>query len=196
MSSAAPATVAASPSAPYSAPQIRIIAAASELFAKHGVNGTSLQMIADTVGVTKAAVYNQFRSKEQIVVAVVEVHLARVETALDIAERLGQRPHAAEVVMAQVIEDAVAHRRLVSTLQHDPVVAPLLAGHDRFQRFMRRLYRVLVGDDLSTEARVRAAMIAGAIGGAIAHPFVAELDDESLRSELLRQTRKSLGVSD
>ena len=33
----------------------RIIDAALELFAEHGVGGTSLQMIADRVGVTKAA---------------------------------------------------------------------------------------------------------------------------------------------
>ncbi len=39
-----------------SAAQARIIAAASTLFARHGVGGTSLQMIADEIGVTKAAV--------------------------------------------------------------------------------------------------------------------------------------------
>ena len=37
-------------------PRGRIIAAAVDLFAEHGVGGTSLQMIADYVGVTKAAV--------------------------------------------------------------------------------------------------------------------------------------------
>ena len=38
--------------------------AALELFARRGVSGTSLQDIADHLGVTKAAVYYQFRSKE------------------------------------------------------------------------------------------------------------------------------------
>ena len=44
--------------------------AALALFADNGVSGTSLQMIADAVGITKAAVYHQFRTKEQIVLAV------------------------------------------------------------------------------------------------------------------------------
>ena len=36
------------------------------------MNGTSLQMIADAMGVTKAAVYHQFHTKEEIVLAVAE----------------------------------------------------------------------------------------------------------------------------
>ena len=56
--------------------------AALALFAEHGVSGTSLQMIADAVGITKAAVYHQFRTKEQIVLAVTERELGRLGPAL------------------------------------------------------------------------------------------------------------------
>lgn len=173
----------------YSAAQLRTVRAATELFAAHGVAGTSLQMIADAVGVTKAAVYHQFRTKEEIVVAAVDLELAGVDAALDRAEALGGGPEAVEIVLTQVIDDAVSRRRMLATLQHDPVVARLLAGHDHFQRFMRRLYRVLVGDDAGPEARVRAAVVAAALGGAVVHPFVAGLDDETLRAELLRRAR-------
>lgn len=41
----------------------RVLDAALDLFAAHGVSGTSLQMIADRPGVTKAAVYYQFHSR-------------------------------------------------------------------------------------------------------------------------------------
>ena len=37
----------------YSAPRTRVLDAALDLFADHGVSGTSLQMIADAVGITK-----------------------------------------------------------------------------------------------------------------------------------------------
>ena len=180
----------------YSAAQQRVIAAALELFAEHGVHGTSLQMIADHIGVTKAAVYHQFRTKEEIVVAAVDVELAQVFAALDLAEHGEPGPRAAEIVLAQVIDNAVARRRMVSTLQHDPVINRLLANQEHFQQFMRRLYRVLVGDARSPEARVRAAMIAAAIGGAVMHPFVADLDDDTLRAELLRVTRQFLAAAD
>ena len=49
-------------SASYTAAQTRIIEAALVLFAEHGISGTSLQMIADAIGVTKAAVYHQYLS--------------------------------------------------------------------------------------------------------------------------------------
>ena len=44
--------------------------AALKLISEHGVSGTSLQMIADEMGVTKAAVYRQFKTKEEIVIAI------------------------------------------------------------------------------------------------------------------------------
>ena len=64
-------------SASYTAPQTRIIEAALVLFAEHGVSGTSLQMIADAIGVTKAAVYQQYNTKDEIILAVAQVVLAR-----------------------------------------------------------------------------------------------------------------------
>jgi len=190
--------VAADPTGPgpYSAAQQRVIAAALDLFAQHGVSGTSLQMIADAIGVTKAAVYHQFHTKEEIVVAAVDVELAQVFAALDRAEQGEPGPRAAEIVLTQVIDNAVARRRMVSTLQHDPVINRLLANQEHFQLFMRRLYRVLVGDATDPEARVRAAMISAAIGGAVMHPFVADLDNDTLRTELLRVTRQFLAAGD
>ena len=39
-------------------------------------------------------------------------------------------------------------------------------------------------------------MIAAAIGGAVMHPLVADLDDDTLRTELLRITRQFLEADD
>jgi hypothetical protein len=39
---------------------------------------------------------------------------------------------------------------------------------------------------------VLAATLAAAIAGAVIHPLVLELDDESLRSHLVKQVRKLL----
>jgi len=64
----------------------RVVAAALDLFAEYGVSGTSLQMIADRMGVTKAAVYHQFRTKDEIVLAAAESELAQLLPVLDAAE--------------------------------------------------------------------------------------------------------------
>ena len=85
---AAPAVTHAVPSAA----QARIIAAALELFAQNGVGGTSLQMIADAIGVTKAAVYHQYQSKDEIVLAAAEAELERVDAMIRVAEAEPSRP--------------------------------------------------------------------------------------------------------
>jgi AcrR family transcriptional regulator len=176
-----------------SAAQHRILDAALTLIADYGVGGTSLQMIADAVGVTKAAVYHQFRMKEELVIALTERELGRLDDALEAAEAEESRARAREVLLSRVIDMAVERRRAASTLQFDPVIIRLLADHEPFQQFLTRLYGVLLGD-AGDEARVRAAMLSGAIGVAVVHPLVADVDDESLRSQLLLLTRRLLAL--
>ncbi|VAZ85679.1 HTH-type transcriptional regulator AcrR [Mycobacterium persicum] len=173
--------------------QTRILDAALQLIAEHGVGGTSLQMIADAIGVTKAAVYHQFKTKEQIVIALTERELGGLEEALEAAETQVHQPRARELLLERVIDVAVERRGAASTLQFDPVIVRLLAEHRPFQQFIARLYGVLV-DDAAEDARVSAAMLSGAIAVGVMHPLVADIDDESLRSQLRRITRRLIGA--
>jgi AcrR family transcriptional regulator len=170
--------------------QRRVIVAALDLFAEHGVSGTSLQMIADAMGVAKAAVYYQFKTKDEIVLAVIEVELAGLEAAIAAAEAEGRGERAREVLLEQVVDLAVERRRIVGVLQSDPVMVRFLAEHEPFRQVMDRLFALLLGDDRSPEMWVTAAMVYGAIGGAVAHPRVAPLDDATLRAHLLRLSRR------
>lgn len=178
----------------YSDPQLRTAVAALDLFAEHGVTGTSLQMIADAVGVTKAAIYHQFKTKEAVVVAAVDLELGGLEAALDAAEGDEPGPGAVETLLGQVIDHAVGRRRMVNTLQNDPVIVRLLARHQPYQEFMTRLFGVLLGQAVDPESRVRVAMVASAVGGAVTHPLVADLDDATLRAELLSLSTTLLGL--
>ena len=178
---------------PRTVAQTRITTAALELFTEHGVNGTSLQMIADAIGVTKAAVYHQFKTKEELVLAAAEVDLIGLQTALDAAESEGL-PQARVEVLTRVIDLAVERRRMVSAFQRDPVMVRFLAEHEPFRQLMERLHIVLTGGETTPDARVRAAMASSAIGGAVMHPLVVDLDDETLRSLLLHLTRRLLDL--
>jgi AcrR family transcriptional regulator len=177
-------------STPRTAAQRRILVAALDLFADHGVSGTSLQMIADAIGVTKAAVYHQFKTKDEIVIATTEMQLARLEGAVEDAEAAEDRPQARELLLDRVIEMAVEQRRMVGVMESDPVIIRFLAEHKPFQAFLERLYAALIGDDTGPQTLVQAAMLSGAIGSAVQHPLVAHLDDATLRSHLLRLTRR------
>jgi AcrR family transcriptional regulator len=179
---------------PRTAAQTRVLLAALDLFADHGVSGTSLQMIADAMGVTKAAVYHQFKTKDEIIIAVTEMQLARLEAAVEDAEAAQDLPQARELLLNRVIEMAVEQRRMVGIMQSDPVIIRFLAEHKPFQAFLERLYAALIGDDTGPETLVQAAMLSGAIGSAVKHPLVAHLDDATLRSHLLRLTRRLIDL--
>lgn len=182
----------------WTAAQRRTMAAALDLIGMHGVSGTSLQMIADASGVTKAAVYYQFKSKNDIVIAVAANELATLEDALIAAEAETERARARKVLLNRVIDLAVLSRRWVSTLTNDPVIIRLLGEHEPFRLFVSRLYGVLIDerDNDDTVARVSAAVLSAAIAGSVVNPLVNDLDDDTLRATLLHLTQRMLELPD
>lgn len=174
----------------YSEAQQRTIATALDLFAVHGVAGTSLQKIADALGVTKAAVYHQFKTKEAIVLAVAESVLVVLESALDEAEVQPTPERGRAVMLDHVIDLAIERRRWINALQGDPVMIGLLGSHEPFVDLMGRVYALLLGEDAGPASLMRTAIVSAAIGGAIVHPLVADLDDATLKAELLAVTSR------
>jgi AcrR family transcriptional regulator len=191
----APPTTLRELAARYSPTQRRTLDAALRLFGVHGVGGTSLQMIADALGVTKAAVYHQFQTKDAIVLAVVEVQLEPLEAAVDVARIRGPGVEAREQLLAEVIDTVVANRRTLSVLQADPVMFRVLGEHPPSIRMWATLFAILLGDDMDARARVRASVLAAALGAAVAYPFVTGLDDDTLRDELLQVARGLAGLA-
>jgi AcrR family transcriptional regulator len=183
-------------STPRSAPQMRTLHTALQLFAEYGVGATSYQMIADAIGVTKGAIYHQFKTKDEIIIAVAEMELARLEDALEAAEAIDDPKEARELLLERVIDHAVEHRRAANTLQFDPVIVNLLSDHQPFNRFVERLYGMLVGDESGPDAQVRLAALTCVVGGTVAHPLVAEVDDDTLREQLLNMVRRLIDLPD
>jgi AcrR family transcriptional regulator len=176
--------------------QSRILQAALDLFADHGVSGTSLQMIADAVGVTKAAVYHKFKTKDEIVIAVAESQLAKLEDALEAAEAQSDSVGARKVLLTEVVGMAVERRRWVMSLQNDPVMVRLLGEHEPFRNLITRLYAILLDEADDTEARVSAALFSGAIAGTVINPLVDDIDDDTLRSVLIHLTARMFKLPD
>ena len=187
MSRPAEAVAAPTPTA-LTPPQARIVAASLELFAQRGVGGTSLQMIADAIGVTKAALFYQFRTKDDIVLAAAEDELSRLESVLDAAETQPTRARQRQVLLKGIVDLSVDRRRTVSVILSDPVVLRVFADHARYQRVLDRLSDLLGGT--GSHRHLQTAMFMAALSGAVMHPMLSDLDDETLRSELLRLARR------
>ncbi len=164
------------------------------LFAEHGVGGTSLQMIAERIGVTKAAVYHQYNTKAEIIRAVAEAELDRLEMVLDEADAEGDAARKRDAVIIGVVDLAVERRRQVGTLLNDPVIARMYSKDERLLRVLGRLDQLVMGPDAGPGSALETAMLTAAISGAVIHPLVAHQKDDILRSELVRLVRRLLSL--
>ena len=174
--------------------QARVIDAALNLFTEHGVGGTSLQMIADEIGVTKAAVYHQYNTKAEIIRAVAEAELDRLEAVLDQAESEGDAAQQRDAVIIGVVDLAVERRHQVGTLLNDPVIGRLYSRDKRLLRVLGRFNRLLMDPDDESGSTLATAMLTAAISGAVIHPLVADQEDGTLRTQLLRLVRRFLSL--
>ncbi len=174
--------------------QARVVAAALELFARQGVGGTSLQMIADELGVTKAAVYHQYRTKDAIVLAAAEAELGRLDAVVESAGAERSTGRARRALVEGVVDLAVDRRRTMSVLMADPYVLRLFRDDERFRDVIDRFTRLLVGD--VPDGRLSTVLFMAAISGAVMHPLVADLDDETLRRQLLVLAGRLAGLPD
>jgi AcrR family transcriptional regulator len=191
----APSRTASRQDEPPSAAQTRIIEAALREFAKNGVGGTSLQMIADAIGVTKAAVYHQYRTKDEIVRAVAGAEFDRLETVLDMAESEVDGDRARATALTMIIDLAVERRRQNSTILTDPLVGRLFARDQRPVKVVKRLNQLLMGPDAGPDSEIATVMLTAAISGAVIHPMVIRRDDETLRTQLRTLAERFLGFS-
>lgn len=89
-----------------------IVAAATRLFAEQGVRATSLATIAEAVGVTKAALYHYFGSKQELVVETVRANLTAFDAEVASAKSPLAGLDALEEALQRKIEQAERERGL------------------------------------------------------------------------------------
>jgi AcrR family transcriptional regulator len=173
----------------------RVLEAAVNLFAEHGVHGTSLQMIADRLEVGKASVYYQFRTKDEIVLAVVRPifdDLARIET---IASALSSPNAQRDATLSGLIELCVRHRNIAALFHGDPYVDSLIHTHIEFEKAGEALRELLIGNDSDTLNRVTISMITAGIFASTADPYLRDVSDQELRRALLTCSQQILRVA-
>jgi AcrR family transcriptional regulator len=137
----------------------RILDAAFAVFSERGIAGTSLTTVAAAAGLTKGAVYSSFASKDELVLALMEEHVAhRIEAGLaGFTDGVGTDRAVAQLATALVSEmraDAAWHRLLAeyfAMTRHDPARREGL--RDRRREVRDAVARVIarVADDLDVE---------------------------------------------
>jgi TetR/AcrR family transcriptional regulator, cholesterol catabolism regulator len=82
----------------------RIIEVAARMFAKRGFEGASLQDVADTVGISKTAIYHHFKSKDEILVA---LHHGLIDRIIERQEDRSQGARTAKEMLRAFIGDLI-----------------------------------------------------------------------------------------
>lgn len=148
----------------------RILRAAARLFREQGFTGTSMQDIADAVGITKSSLYHHVRSKEAVLLEIVEVTVDRTFDAVrDVAE--SNRPAADrlhEAIRLHVIElirDRDNQACFIEEGRHLPApeMEAYLYKRDRYERFFRTILEDGIdrGEFLEHDVRLVAMALLG-----------------------------------
>jgi AcrR family transcriptional regulator len=170
----------------------RLIDVAVDLFTRYSFAGTSLQMIADELGFTKAAIYHHFRTREQLLDAVVEPILDRLRVIIDAAEQL-RGVHARADHMLTGFAELAVENRVVAVLAADPAVAEMLRTRRVWDELIDRQMALLADVEGGPAGMVKAAVVLAGISGA-SGPNFAGLDRADLQRYLVETGRRALGL--
>jgi len=159
----------------------RIQQIAVELFTEHGYEGTSLREIAERLGVTKAALYYHFKSKEDIILSLVEDYKAQMDALVAWA---GSHPANAETrreILSRYMH-IVAERSQVFRMLHQNQAAlnTMASAFRTLKAAPLQLADQLAGPGASLRQRARVMMALG--GMSVGWMYLA--DQVSDREEL------------
>ena len=98
----------------------QILETAQRLFAELGYDATSLQMIADETGLTKAAVYYHFRAKDEILHAAMQPGIERLKALLAGLASIRGRRARVERLVAGFVDFLVQNRHYPVMTSTDP----------------------------------------------------------------------------
>ena len=170
----------------------RVIEVARALFIERGYSATSLQMIADALGVTKAAVYHQFPSKAEILHAVVDPAIRQMARIGRDAERAATADDSFEIALRGLIDLVVEHGDIASMIRRDAAVAELLATDGAFAELTGRLDSALIGTHPTPAARAALVVAGGGLMLAGSDPASRFVDEATLRRVLSESVRRVL----
>jgi len=158
----------------------RVQKVALELFAEQGYEKTSLREIAERLGVTKAALYYHFPSKEAIVHSFTDDYFAEIDALLDWAKDQPPTDATRREILDRYVGTVLSGGEVFRFLEQNRAsVQAMEAGKDRFARFRGRLdalVDLLAGPGAPLRDRVRATAAVLTIG-AVCHFYLQQVDD-------------------
>ena len=171
----------------------KLLDVAVGLISRHGFAGTSLQMIADEIGFTKAAIYYHFKTRDQLLIALMEPLLKQIRRVVETAE--SQRtPRTQMDAMVEGFAGVVARNRsLAAVMVFDPSVHRVLQLQPEWGDLIERQLALLMKLESGPVGVVKAtAVFTGLAGAATGAPL--DMDEVVLVEHLSEVGRRVLGL--
>jgi AcrR family transcriptional regulator len=171
----------------------RMLRCALELFTEHGYEGASIGMIASGMGLSKAAVSYHFRTKEDLLAAVVEPAVHDLDAFFAKVGSGPLKPARRREAIAEYVGLMVKHRGLLAFLAKEGDRGGPEPGLSQWPRIAEKIEQLFGGDrqDLSERLYFAAAVR----GLATAPAKFPDVSDDDLREHLLRATERMLAPS-
>ncbi|GII62128.1 TetR family transcriptional regulator [Sphaerisporangium krabiense] len=139
----------------------RIQAVARELFARQGVRKTSLQEIANRLGITKPALYYHFSSREELVRSIVQPLIDDGEAFLSRQEALGAiEPRA---LLEEYFDFTYGHRDVIVLVLAELTTLAELGLFDLVLAWRERIVALLCGPEPTLAEATRAVVALGGL---------------------------------
>jgi AcrR family transcriptional regulator len=173
----------------------RMLTVAMNLFSQYSFAGTSLQMIADELDLTKAAIYYHFRTREDLLLGLMRPMLSEIEKVVETAERRRGARARAEAMLIGYADIVARNRLLTAVTVFDPSVGRVLSSQPEWAAVIERQLALLVDVDPADSGQINAAVVMTGLAGA-ASSADPHLHDDALRTQLVEVGRRVLGLSD
>jgi AcrR family transcriptional regulator len=171
----------------------RTLAVAMQLFSQYGFAGTSLQMIADELELTKAAIYYHFRTRDELLLALMRPMLTEIGNVVETAERQGGTQARAEAMLDGYAGVVARNRLLAAVTVFDPSVRSTLRSQPEWVGLIERQLALFGGTGSAGSDGISAAVVMTGLAGA-ASTADPRLADDLLRAELIAVGRRVLGL--
>lgn len=165
----------------------RILEAAAELFAVRGFASASLQNVADQLGITKAALYYHFDSKDDILLTILRPYF---EAADEFLQRHAESAPAPHDLLTEYADLLLEHRTALDVIAYDRSVLNHPEIGEIAHRQTIRLRELLTGPSPTMEGEVAAAAALGAVRSATASLRTSSQPD--VRAAVLRAALAAL----
>ncbi|KJK58349.1 TetR/AcrR family transcriptional regulator [Saccharothrix sp. ST-888] len=144
----------------------RILDVALELFSEQGYEKTSLREIADRLGVTKAALYYHFKTKDDIVHGIIESMAAPIDEVIAWGQEQPWSPELRDELVRRFAAGMASRAPLLRFFhENQPALRESKAGLE-FKERMLAMIRLVQGPEATFPDRLRATMALFAINSA------------------------------